>query len=296
MKIKKFLLVSIAVLISFAALSGFVVGVAMKFELLNIFLSLAPTAPLLPKTNILVLGLDRGSTHRSDTIMVLHVDPERKKAEVISIPRDTLIILPGRGLDKINHAFAYGGIPLARKTVEDFLHIPVPHHITVDLKGIEKLVDDLGGVEIEVEKRMYYVDFAGDLKIDLQAGRQKLNGEQALGYLRFRHTDNDFARIGRQQKFLQSIASQLMTKDNMLRSPAAFLSLLGCVESDLNSREILSLSLSLRGATENGRINMSLIPGTDLMVDGIYYFRPDEAGTQKMVEQFHLDNHLALTN
>ncbi|HVN66729.1 MAG TPA: LCP family protein [Candidatus Sulfotelmatobacter sp.] len=287
MKLSKAVFITILALVSVAGLSGFFIGAALKFSLLDVFLSLTPTAPMLSETNILVLGLDSGADiHRSDTIMVLHINPEKKTAGVVSIPRDTLVTIPGRGLDKVNHAFAYGGADLSRKTIEDFLGISIPYYILVDLNGITRLIDDIGGVDVDVEKRMYYVDYAQDLHIDLQPGWQKLNGQQAMGYLRFRHTDNDFARIGRQQNFIHQVAAQMMTRENLIRSPQMFLSLLNCVDSNLNSREILGLSLSMRGALETGQFSMTMVTGTDLMIDGIYYYRPDEINLQRIVEQY----------
>jgi LCP family protein required for cell wall assembly len=217
--------------------------------------------------------------------MLLHIDPNRKEASLVSVPRDTLVVIPGRGLDKVNHAFAYGGADLSRKTLEDFFHLSIPYYITIDLSGIEALIDKIGGVEIEVEKRMYYVDYAGGLFIDLHPGKQRLNGKQAMGYLRFRHTDNDFARIARQQKFLKALASELMKKENFFQSPALFLSLLSCIETNLNSRQILALSLILRNGLEEGRLTMATVPGSDLLVDGIYYWKPDPTATQEMVER-----------
>lgn len=117
-----------------------------------------------------------------------------------------------------------------------------------------------------------------------------------MGYLRFRHTDNDFARIGRQQKFLSAVAGQIMKRENLVRSPAIFLSLLGCIESNLNSREILGVALALRGAFEIGQVSMSMVPGTDLMVDGIYYWRPDDAALQKFSEQFNAGKKAVAAN
>src|SRR3989339_443666 len=270
MSLKRAVIIALIITVSFAAVTGFFIGVAMRLALLDVFLTLTPTAPILKEANILILGLDRGQQiHRSDTIMVLHVNPEKKQASLVAIPRDTLVIIPGKGLDKVNHAFAYGGVELTQKTIEDFLHVKIPYYVMVDLKGIERLIDELGGIWVNVEKRMYYVDYAGDLHIDLQPGYQKLNGHQAMGYLRFRHTDNDFARINRQQNFINSITAQLMKRENVFRSPQVFLSLLNCVESNLNSREILGLSLTLRAAYETSRYQMTTIPGSDFMVDGI---------------------------
>ena len=292
---KKFLIITVILLTLLAALAGLLIGVATRFALLEVFLSLAPVNSVISETNVLVLGVDNVFGHRSDTIMVAHVNPAKKEVAVVSIPRDTIVIIPDRGLDKINHAFAYGGVELSRKTIEGFLHLDIPYYVTVNLAGIEKLIDDLGGIEINVEKRMYYMDYAGDLYINLQPGRQKLNGKQAMGYLRFRHTDNDFARIHRQQDFLKTLVAELMKRENLLRSPGLFLSLLGCIETNLNSREILGLALSVRGAFELGQVEMNMIPGSDLMVDGIYYWRPNEAETQKIIGQFFLGKKLALS-
>jgi len=293
---KKFLIAAVIILTFLAALAGLFIGVASRFALLETFLSLTPATPVLSETNILILGVDDAFGHRSDTIMVAHINPAKKEAAVISIPRDTIVVLPERGLDKVNHAFAYGGVELARKTAEGFLHLSIPYYITVNLAGIEKLIDEIGGVEIDVEKRMYYVDYAGDLHIDLQPGLQKLNGKQAMGYLRFRHTDNDFARIHRQQKFLSTLLSEFMKRENILRSPGLFLSLLACVDTNLNSRETLGLALTLRGAYELGQVHWATIPGSDLMVDGIYYWKPDGIEIQKIIDQLFFGKSLALSN
>lgn len=290
---KKTLIIIAVILAVGAALIGFTISVGARIALLDIFFSLTPATPIIAESNILVLGVDDVYGHRSDTIMVVHIDPAKRSAAVISVPRDTIVAIPGRGLDKVNHAFAYGGADLSRRTLEDFFRVSIPYHIIVDLSGIEKLIDDIGGVMVNVEKRMYYVDYAGDLHIDLQPGRQKLNGKQAMGYLRFRHSDNDFARIGRQQNFLRSVADQAMKKENLIRSPQLFLSLLQCVQTNLNSREILGLSLALRGANESGQVRMSMVPGTDFMVDKIYYWKPDEEAVRKLANTALFNGDLA---
>jgi LCP family protein required for cell wall assembly len=283
---KKFFIISAILIVIAAALSGFAIGIASRLAILDIFMSLIPPVPLIAESNILVLGVDDAFGHRSDTIMVVHVNQEKREASVVSIPRDTLAVLPDRGLDKINHAYAYGGAELARRSVENLLGISIPYYITVNLSGIEDLIDGVGGVTIDVEKRMYYVDYAGDLHIDLKPGIQRLDGKQAMGYLRFRHSDNDFARIGRQQKFLRSLADELMKKENLLKTPQLFLTLLACVDTNLNSRETLGLSLALRSAYELGQVYMTMVPGTDLMVNGIYYWKPDDSAIQRIVEKF----------
>ncbi|MBU0672038.1 MAG: LCP family protein [Candidatus Margulisbacteria bacterium] len=283
---KRFLVGFTIVLILFSAIFGFVIAVATKLALFEVFMSLTPTEPLLTSTNILVLGIDNAFGHRSDTIMVLHTDPENKEASLISIPRDTLAVLPDRGLDKINHAYAYGGIDLSRRTVEKLLGLQIPYYISVNLSGIIEIIDELGGVNINVEKRMYYVDYAGGLYVDLKPGQQKLSGKQAMGYLRYRRDGGDFKRIGRQQQFLRSFGDELLKRDNLLRSPKLFLTLLSFLDTNLNSRETLGLALSLRQAYELGQVNMSTLPGADMMVDGIYYWKLDQGKLNNIVKRY----------
>ncbi len=281
---KKLFIIAFILLVILSAAAGFLVAIATKLALIDIFISLSPTPPLLPSTNVLVLGIDDAFGHRSDTIMVLHADPEKKEACLISIPRDTLAVLPGRGLDKINHAYAYGGIDLARRTVENLLEIEIPHYILVSLSGVIDFIDELGGVPIDVEKKMYYVDHAGGLYIDLSPGYQRLSGKQAMGYIRYRQDGGDFKRIERQQKFLRAFAGEMLKRDNILRSPKLFLILLSYIQSNLTSRQTLGLSLGLRTAYELGRIQMTTLPGIDFMVDGIYYWKPDQEELKKVVK------------
>ena len=270
---KKFLIILTVLIVFFSAAFGFLFAIASKYALLNIFLSITPTKTMFPAANILILGADNAFGHRSDTIMVLHTNPEKNSASLLSIPRDTLAVLPGQGLDKINHAYAYGGVELAKKTVEKLLNINIPYHLVVDLSGITSIIDQLGGIAVNVEKRMYYVDHAGGLYIDLKPGSQKLNGRQAMGYLRYRRDGGDMKRISRQQKFLQSLANELLKRENLLRSPRLFLTLLSYLNTNLSSKNTLSLSLGLRQAYEQGKVYMATLPGYDMMIDGIYYWK-----------------------
>jgi LCP family protein required for cell wall assembly len=293
---KKFLIITMALLVSLAALVGFTVSVAARLALFDVFLSLTPSVPIIGETNILVLGVDNTGGRLSDTIMVLHINPDKKAASVVSIPRDTVVIIPGRGLNKVNAAYAFGGSELARRTVEDLLHVAIPYDVTVDLSEVEQIVDQLGGIMVNVPKRMYYIDYAGGLDIDLQPGLQRLNGHQVMGYLRFRHTDNDFARIGRQQDFLRDLAAEMIKRKNLLRSPSLFLSMVSCINTNLNSREILGLALAMRSANELGQISMTMLPGSDLMVDGIYYYKPNEADILRVVDLYLTSRTLAASN
>ena len=283
---KRIIVITVIFFLTIAALLGFGVALVSKSALLSVFLSLAPTDNVMLETNVLILGLDNVYGSRSDTIMVLHTDPKNKSASIISIPRDTLAAIPGRGLDKINHAYAFGGIDLSRQAVEGLLNIKIPYYLTVNLAGISKIIDDLGGLNIDVEKRMYYTDVGGNLYVNLYPGYQKLSGREVMGYLRYRADGGDFKRIDRQQKFLNALAQEMLKRNNLLRSPKIFFTLLSHVNSNLNSRETLGLSLAMRSAFELGQIRMTTVPGSDLMVDGIYYWRPDKEGLENILDQY----------
>jgi len=274
---KKKVLLIILFLIILPAMAGLLFSFAAKIALLDVFLSLTPSEKLLSETNVLILGIDatRG-THRSDTIMVAHLNTIDKEVKVVSIPRDTLVYIPGIGLDKINHSYAHGGIKLTKKTVSKFLNISVPYYVIVNISGLEKIIDKLGGIRINVEKRMYYVDHAGGLYVDLYPGPQILSGKKALGYVRFRADgEGDMGRIKRQQKFLSELARQFMKAKNMARSPRIAFELLSNIDTNLNVREIIGLYLSMRQALDFRRVAMVSLPGKDLIVDGIYYWKPD---------------------
>lgn len=162
--------------------------------------------------NLMLLGIDSrdGENARSDTLILATVNPHTEEVLLISLPRDTNVNVPGYGNTKLNHAMAYGGISLAKKTVEEFLGIEVDHYMTVDFNGFKKAVDVLGGVYIDVEKDMRYVDPTDGTNINLKKGYQPLDGKNALDYVRFRNdAENDFGRMRRQQQFLRAIVDKM---------------------------------------------------------------------------------------
>lgn len=213
---------------SWALLCGVALGAGMTLggsplftaALLNLAGGTSPEKVFAKDTiTILALGVDanygrRGFVTfdhtRSDTMMVARLDLRQKRAFLISIPRDTYVEIPGRrGRSKINAANAYGGPELAKATVENMLGVEIDYVATLNYQGFRRLVDEVGGVWVDVEKNMKYTDRAAGLYIDLKKGPQVLNGEQAMGYVRFRHTDNDFLRGKRQQKFLLALQRRI---------------------------------------------------------------------------------------
>jgi len=282
-----FLLSALFLFIVFAAFLGFTLAIFSKFILFETLLTLLPGEKLLSETNILVMGLDSGEQiHRSDTIMVVHVNPSKNQINVVSIPRDTIVSIPGHGLDKVNHAFAFGGPELSRTTVEQFLGIKLPYYVSIDMKGLGHLIDEIGGITIDVEKRMFYADYSQNLLVDLQPGLQKLSGSSALSYLRYRSDGGDLTRILRHQKFISALATQILKKENILRSPQLLLKLVSFMDTNLSTRDIIGLAVNMRKIYEFGEIKMSQIQGYDSMIDGVYYMQPDAQQVQKIVAQY----------
>lgn len=288
-KLNIILITTLLVLVICASMFiGIASSVMSRFALLETFLTMMSTSPFIGETNLLVVGLDNvEGSHRTDTILVVHISPKDKKVIVVSIPRDTLMDIPGIGYTKVNHAFAYGGINLTRKTLEDFLGIKIPFSVAINFDGLAKVIDTLGGLTINVEKRMYYVDYAGGLFVDLYPGTQRLNGRQALGYVRFRHdSTGDIGRILRQQKFMQALAGKIITKKNVLSAPKVILSLLSNINTNMSVRQVLGLSLAMRQSFDIGNIEMISIPGDSVMIDKVYYMKPNLAEVARITRQY----------
>lgn len=212
------------------------------------------------RVNVLLLGVDLvEGTERSDTIMVLSLDPLLRTAAVLSIPRDTLAALPGRPTrERIGHAHAYGGPAAAVRAVSQLLGVPIHHHVKVKFQGFVAAVDALGGVTLDVEQRMRYSDPAQGLEIDLQPGRQHLDGERALQFVRYR-LDGDLNRIRRQQQFLRALMDQAFQTGTVLRLPAAALTLSRHVETSLRPDQVVQLA-QLAARVKPGDVEMAALP------------------------------------
>lgn len=200
--------------------------------------------------NILVLGADAdpdGNSKRSDTIMLVRVNPKGECLAIISMPRDLIVNIPGVGQDKINAAYAIGDVPLAIDTVRQLTGQPIHHFVSIDYTGFEKAVDALGGVYVDVDKR-YFNDNSDALwgqtyePIDINPGYQKLGGKDALAYVRYRHTDSDFMRIARQQYFIRDAKAQSVKWGNVTKIPELADVFASNTTSDLGRNDILSLT------------------------------------------------------
>ncbi|MFC5702475.1 LCP family protein [Cohnella faecalis] len=202
------------------------------------------------RVNILLMGGDerglrKGEVARSDSMMVVSIDPESKKIHLFSVLRDTYVKIPGHDRNRINTALALGGPDLAMKTIGDLTGLNIQYYVYVDFQGFIKLVDAIGGVDFYVEKNMKYSDSADGhvYDIDLKKGQQHLDGEKALQYVRFRHDAmSDFTRTERQREFMKTIANKLRQGTNLVRLPDILGKVTPFVETNLSGNDMLKLA------------------------------------------------------
>ena len=236
------------------------------------------------KATIMIMGVDEreGDVGRSDTLMVATIDPIKNEASLLSIPRDTRVAIPRNGYDKINAAYAYGGEKLTQRTVEDFLGVRIDHYVIINTHAFQKIVDAIGGIDINVEKRMYYEDpwdDDGGLIIDLRPGMQHMDGVTAMSYVRYRDEEGDIGRIARQQRFMRAVMEKVTSPAIVTRLPAVIRECMGAVETDLSFRQILELAGSIKEAQGNG-LRAEMLPGRPLYIDEVSYWVPDLTETR----------------
>ena len=231
------------------------------------------------KATIMIMGVDERSDDvgRSDTLMVATIDPQKNEASLLSIPRDTRVAIPKNGYDKINAAYAYGGEKLTQRTVEDFLGIRMDHYVIINTHAFQKIIDAIGGIDIDVEKRMYYEDpwdDDGGLVIDLRPGRQHMDGKTAVTYVRYRDEEGDIGRVKRQQKFMRACVDAVTTPTILPRLPSIIASVIDSVKTDLSVRQMLEFIGTLKQAQAKG-LRTDMVPGRPLYIEGISYWIPD---------------------
>ncbi|WP_326907608.1 LCP family protein [Sedimentibacter sp. MB31-C6] len=234
------------------------------------------------RLNILLVGLEN---QRTDTIMVLSYDSESNIADIISIPRDTYYprdVYDRPDTKKINAVYSGEGIEGLSNSIQDILGIPIEKYVIVDYNGVVACVDLLGGVEVEVPFHMKYSDPYDDppLHIDIPEGRQLLNGEQSLKFLRFRkgYDNQDLGRIEAQQRFMKSAVKKALS----LQLPSLINEAYSYIETNLSLTDYLGLAGNIIGfSTEN--INLHIMPGTETPLEGLSFYVPDEDEIKKLI-------------
>lgn len=243
--------------------------------------------------DILLLGSDARSKDenaRSDTIVALRVNPQSKRVYFISIPRDMRVKIPKYGWNKINAANALGGPELAIRTVEDFTGFIVNHYVEVNFEGFEKMIDRLGGIEIYVEKPL--VDKPS--KFGIPAGRQLMDGERALNYVRFRKdAKGDFGRIERQQKFFRALINKALRLQSIFKLHSLIKIFADNAETDLTTGEMLGLANFLK-SVDKDKVEMVTLPGEVKRIEGKSFVVPQEDAIEEILQAIEKEKPLDL--
>jgi polyisoprenyl-teichoic acid--peptidoglycan teichoic acid transferase len=245
------------------------------------------------RLNILCLGLDRDWTDtdlpsstrsRTDTMIAASLDLLSQRVTALSIPRDMRVEIPEHGFSKINDAYPLGGMDSVMETVNQFLGIRMNYYVLVKLGAVRRIVDAIGGITIDVEKKMDYDDRWGQLHIHLKRGVQHLNGDQAEGYMRFRHdAESDFGRMRRQQQALRAVLVKLQSPAVAVRVPQLIDLFSRNIETNLTREQILGLARMFHQVRPEDVVSDSL-PGRGRMLDGISYLEPEEGPQKTLVD------------
>ncbi len=209
---------------------------------------------LASRTNVLIMGLDRTVSDqnpnivfpvsRTDSLIAASFDPATHRVYLLSIPRDTLAAIPGHGTTKINAAHAWGGAPLAIRTVENFLGVRFPYYIEITERGYVHLIDAVGGVNVHIEKDLNYDDNWDGLHIHLKKGFRRLGGKAAMEFARFRHDpQGDIGRIQRQQDVMQALFDELRRPRIVTRIPRVLRVFREDSRTNLTQDQLITLAL-----------------------------------------------------
>ena len=284
-------------------LFGFIVFLTGLFILiisLNIYNpSLVPNElrviSLNKKLNILVLGCDevfedneKGTKvikGRSDTIVILSCNPFINTLNILNIPRDTKINIPGHGGEKINFLNSIGGPIFAKKCIEKLLNIRIDNYVMVNVQGLNKIIDEIGGIVVDVPQRMQYQDVTAMLNINLFPGRQVLNGEQAIGFVRFRHDNlGDIGRIQRQQIFMRALITKLLDPITFTKLPEIIKIYKKIIITDLRSKEIIKIANFIRNVHSSNQ-KIAILPGEFGRYNKVGYWIPNQNEINKIVRK-----------
>ena len=229
--------------------------------------------------NILLLGVDERDADggRSDSIMIASLNPEDELTTVVSIPRDTLAEIAGKGFEtKINHAYAYGGADMSVATVEKFLDLDLDYYVEINMEGLADLIDAIGGITVNNE--IEWIDEGYYKKgYRWEKGEIELDGEKALGYVRMRHLDpnSDFGRTERQRKVINAIIDKGKNMATVLKLNSVIDVLGDNLQTNMTFDDMKKLLLDYNHLAKNFQGYM--LQGEDVYIDGVYYYQvPDE--------------------
>lgn len=224
------------------------------------------------RVNVLIIGADTRPNEmraRSDALMVASIDRSTGRIAVLSVPRDTRVNIPGYGTNKINAAYALGGAKLAVKTVESVVGLKIPYYVATNFNGFKGIIDTLGGVTINVEQKMY----KPEEDINLKPGLQRLNGYDALGFVRFRTLPlGDIDRVANQKKFLMALAEESFKLKTITKLPQLIPQIQNCVDTNFTPGEMFDLAVAAV-KTDPQNMLVTTLPGDFLELPGGSYWQ-----------------------
>lgn len=230
------------------------------------------------------LGED-GSSVRTDTLMLMKVDTSTGKISIISIPRDTQVLIRD-SYDKINHAHSYGGMTLTLKTIRDWLDIDLDYYVKLDFVAVEEIVNAMGGVYVDVPFSIVHESF----DIDIAEGRQLLNGNEALYYARYRkgYEDGDIGRVHAQQKLMIEIIQQALSVENAPKLGTFIKTYMNRVDTNIPLSKVVEL-IPIAGKMDTEHIDTYTIPGEAGYEDDVSYYFYYEDETRALVDELLFD-------
>ena len=224
---------------------------------------------LIGERRLLVLGTDKVA---DNTDVMFTVQVKNGITEVMQVPRDTFIESEKFGVVKANSLYVAGGIDTAKREIGQLLQAPVDRYLSLNLQAVRQMADALGGVEVDVPKRMYYVDNAQGLYIDLYPGPQLLKGESLEGFLRFRHDElGDIGRLERQKLVMRQVFAKLAQPSSLAQLPALLKIAGNDVKTDLSPLEMGQLLTAMAGT----RLHTAQLPGRLFWHNELSYWMPD---------------------
>ncbi len=218
--------------------------------------------------SVLLLGVDEreNDVGRSDTMIVMTVNPTKQSINMLSLPRDTRTEIVGHGTsDKMNHAYAYGGIPMAINTVEEFLDIPIDYYVKMNMEGFQEIVDAVGGITVDNDMDLAYKGYT------FPKGTLTLDGEEALIYSRIRKEDprGDFGRQMRQRQVIQAVMNKGASLSSLANYQGIFAALGNNVETNLSFDEMMSIQRHYKSALNS--IEQMTLEGQGQTINGVWY-------------------------
>lgn len=248
------------------------------------------------KFQVLLIGVDsldskKAKNTRSDVMMVLDIDGEKKTASLISLPRDSRVKIKDHGKTKLNHAYAYGKADLALETVNENFDLDIPYYIVVDYAFVKDVVNIVDGIDVDVPMDMDYEDPSADppLSIHLKKGYQHLNGDQAMQFLRFRkgYKNADLDRVKAQQAFMAAFVDKVKSSKGILHAPSLLVSYMDNTTSNMPLSKVSRMGLTMLSVGQEN-LETATIPGTADMIGGLSYYIVDFDGADQLFRKMNV--------